>query len=260
MKFSSWSRRSQPVATMLLAAALSVTPDVGVRAQRASNRKPPQPTAPLALEIAEFASLPITGRPDGTGNNAGSLARLNVMRQEPGPAGRFFVNDLTGPLYILDPRTKSATTYLDFNGRGALTGLFDKLPTEAGLASGLISFELDPDYRRNGRFYTIHLEETALPGSSVPDNQSVRGLDVSGYTATAPIATPGSVDHEGVLIEWTDSTSREHDLRGPRPRVASHSPQQPDPSARRHLVQSGRAPRRRRLARAVRCLRRWRLR
>ncbi len=176
---------------MLLAAALSVTPDVGVRAQRASNRQPPQPTAPLALEIAEFASLPITGRPDGTGNNAGSLARLNVLRQEPGPAGRFFVNDLTGPLYILDPRTKSATTYLDFNGRGALTGLFDKLPTEAGLASGLISFELDPDYRRNGRFYTIHLEETALPGSSVPDNQSVRGLDVSGYTATAPIATPG---------------------------------------------------------------------
>ena len=115
-----WRSRSQPVATMLLAAALSVTPGVGMRAQRASNRKPPPPAAPLALEIADFASLPITGRPDGTGNNAGSLARLNVMRQEPGPAGRFFVNDLTGPLYILDPRTKSATTYVDFNGRGAL--------------------------------------------------------------------------------------------------------------------------------------------
>ena len=129
------------------------------------------------------------------------------MRQEPGPAGRFFVNDLTGPLYILDPRTKSATTYLDFNGRGSRTGLFDKLTTDAGLASGFISFEFDPDYARNGRFYTIHLEEMALPGSR-RRTISVRGLDVAGYTATAPIATPGSVDHEGVLIEWTDSNTR----------------------------------------------------
>src|SRR5688572_24381719 len=152
MTLSFWSSRSQPVATMLLAAALSVTPDGGMRAQRASNRKPPPPAAPLALEIAEFASLPITGRPDGTGNNAGSLARVNVMRQEPGPAGRFFVNDLTGPLYILDRKSGSAARYLDFNGRGPHTGLFDRLTTEAGLASGFISFDFDPDYARNGRF------------------------------------------------------------------------------------------------------------
>jgi hypothetical protein len=189
----------------LLGAALTVAPVPRGFAQRATNRTPSSPPASLALEIADFASLPITGLPDGTGNNAGSLARLNVMRQEPGPAGRFFVNDLTGPLYILDPRTRNATPYLDFNGRGSRTGLFDKLTTEAGLASGFISFELDPAYARNGRFYTIHLEETALPGSLAPDNQSVPGLDVSGYTATAPIATPGSVDHEGVLIEWSDS-------------------------------------------------------
>ena len=94
------------------------------------------------------------------------------MRQEPRPAGRLFVNDLTGPLYILDPRHQGATTYLDFNGRGSRTGLFDKLTTDAGLASGLISFEFDPDYARNGRFYTIHLEEMALPGSLAPDNQA----------------------------------------------------------------------------------------
>ena len=207
MKLSCWSSRPRPAATILLVAALGAT-DAGLRAQRSPNRTPPRtitPPPPLALEIADYASLPITGLPDGTGNNAGSLARLNVMRQEPGPAGRFFVNDLTGPLYILDPRTKNAATYLDFNGRGPRTGLFDKLTTDAGLASGFISFEFDPDYARNGRFYTIHLEETALPGSLVQDSQSVRGLDVSGYAATAPIPTPGSVDHEGVLIEWTDS-------------------------------------------------------
>jgi len=179
----------------------------GAGAQRAGQSKAPAPATALALEIADYASLPMTGAPDGTGNNAGSLARINVMRQEPRPAGRLFVNDLTGPLYILDAGTRAATTYLDFNGRGLRTGLFDKLTTDAGLASGFISFEFDPDYARNGRFYTIHLEETALPGSLVPDSQSVRGLDVSGYAATAPIPTPGSVDHEGVLIEWTDSNS-----------------------------------------------------
>jgi Glucose / Sorbosone dehydrogenase len=161
--------------------------------------------ADIALEISDFATLPVTGLPAGTGNNAGSLARINVMREEPAAAGRLFVNDLTGPLYILDRRTKQATTYLNFNGRGDRAGLFDKLTTEAGLASGFISFEFDPDYASNGRFYTIHLEELALPGERRPDNSSVPRLDVSSYLPTPPISPPGSVDHEGVLIEWTDA-------------------------------------------------------
>ncbi len=190
-------------AAALLGAVLTATPVA--RAQRDKQTKRPAPATALALEIADHTSLPVTGSPDGTGNNAGSLARINVMRQEPGPGGRLFINDLTGPLYILDPRSKSATTYLDFNGRGPRTGLFDKLTTDAGLASGFISFEFDPEYVRNGRFYTIHLEEIAVPGALPPDNQSFTGLDVAGYTATAPVPTPGSVDHEGVLIEWTDS-------------------------------------------------------
>ena len=78
-------------------------------------------------------------------------------------------------------------------------------PTDAGLASGFISFEFDPDYGRNGRFYTIHLEEVALPGALVPDNAGVPGLNVAGYAPTTPIPTPGAVDHEGVIVEWTDS-------------------------------------------------------
>ena len=200
---SSWSNRRRLAATTLLGTVMAAT--TGAGAQRATQPKASAPATALALEIADYVSLPMTGSPDGTGNNAGSLARINVMRQEPGPPGRFFINDLTGPLYIVDPRTKNATTYLDFNGRGSRTGLFDKLTTDAGLASGFISFEFDPDYVRNGRFYTIHLEEMALPGSLTPDNRDVPTLDVAGYTPTAPVATPGSVDHEGVLIEWTDS-------------------------------------------------------
>jgi dienelactone hydrolase len=159
----------------------------------------------LALQIADYAALPITGSPDGAGNNAGALARVNTLREEPAPSRRLFANDLTGPLYILDRNTRTFTAYLDLNGRGARTGLFDKLATETGLASGFISFEFDPDYARNGRFYTIHLEEIAAPGVLVPDNTSVPGLDVRAYVPTHPIPTPGNVDHEAVVIEWTDS-------------------------------------------------------
>jgi Glucose / Sorbosone dehydrogenase len=163
------------------------------------------PTPQFALEIADLVEMPITGSADGSGNNAGSLARINVMREEPAPRHRLFVNDLTGPLYILDRQTRKATPYLDFNGRGDRAGLFDKLTTDIGLASGFISFEFDPDYAHNGRFYTIHLEELALPGALVPDARGVPGLDVKDYTPTAPVPVPGTSDHEGVLIEWTDS-------------------------------------------------------
>jgi hypothetical protein len=164
-------------------------------------------TAPeLALQISDFAALPMTGSPEGAGNNAGSLARINVLREEPGPAHRLFVNDLTGPLYILDRTTKKTTTYLDLNGSGSRRGVFDKIMTDPGLASGFISFEFDPDYARTGRFYTIHLEDPKLPGSLLPDNASFPGLRVKGYSPTEPIKTPGPVEYESVLIEWTDTS------------------------------------------------------
>ena len=79
--------RRQPLATVLLAAALTVAPGAtSDRVQRAANPKDPA----LALEIADYVSLPMTGLPDGTGNNAGSLARINVMRQEPRPGRPVF--------------------------------------------------------------------------------------------------------------------------------------------------------------------------
>jgi hypothetical protein len=163
------------------------------------------PAGRLALQIADYAAMPMTGSPDGVGNNAGSLARVNFLREEPGSMRRFFVNDLNGRLYILDKRTKSFTTYLDFDGRGNRTGLFDRLAVENGLASGLISVQFDPDYPNNGRFYTIHLEDLEMPGALTPDNAGLPGLVVAGYTPTRPVRTPGDVDHEAVLIEWTDT-------------------------------------------------------
>jgi hypothetical protein len=159
----------------------------------------------LTLDIRDYAAMPITGLVDGKSSTDGLLARINSLHEEPGGAARLFINDLNGPLYIVDKATRKFTTYLDFNGRDGRAGLFHKLSFDTGFAGGLVSFEFDPDYARNGRLYTVHIEDPALPGSNLPDNANHPGLNVHGYSATAPISTPGAVQREAVLIEWTDA-------------------------------------------------------
>jgi len=171
-------------------------------------------SADLTLEISDYATMPVTGLVDGKGGNDGMLARINGLREEPGGANRFFVHDLNGPVYILDKRTKKPTVYLDFNGSKGHTGFFPKFTYLAGYGSGLIGFQFDPDYRRNGRFYTIHIEDPTLPGSNMPDGTSAPGLRLDGYSTTAAIATPGEILREGVLVEWTDSKTSDTTFEG----------------------------------------------
>lgn len=163
-----------------------------------------QPASRLTLELADYAPMPITGELDGQ-NTRGLLARVNFLRDEPG-GRRFFVNDLNGPLYILDKQTKRFTTYLDFNGAGGRPGLFRKLTFERNLATGLINVCFDPDYARNGVFYTLHMEDPTINAEAAPRAEAVAGLDLSGYTTTPAISTPAvtRIDREVVLIEWKD--------------------------------------------------------
>ena len=158
-----------------------------------------------ALELEDYAALPITGELDGQ-NTRGQLARVNNMRDEPG-GRRFFVNDLNGPLYILDKERKTFTTYLDFNGAGGRPGLFRRFTFERNFATGLTNFQFDPDYPRNGVFYTIHMEDPAIAADAGPVAGAAPGLDLSGYATTATIPTPSApaaVAREVVVIEWTD--------------------------------------------------------
>ena len=168
----------------------------------------------VTLQLRDFVEFPITGNFDGTGQTDGMLARINSLREEPGGGTRFFVNDLNGPLYIVDKAAKRITTYLDFNGREGHHGLFRRLSYEAGYANGLNSFQFDPDYRSNGRFYTVHIEDPSLPGSAVPDNTAYPALNLAGYTTTPPIPTPGPIQREGVLIEWTDTDTSNTTFEG----------------------------------------------
>ncbi|HEX5106865.1 MAG TPA: PQQ-dependent sugar dehydrogenase [Vicinamibacterales bacterium] len=157
-----------------------------------------------ALVVRDFITLPVTGSFSADGN-PGSLARVSMMREEPGGTQRLFINDLNGPFYIFDRKTGSLTTYLDFNGRDGKTGLFARLPYAAGYQNGFMTFAFDPDYPRNGIFYTLHMEEPGAPGAATPDNTSLPGLRLAGYTPTPAIRTPGEVQRESVLIEWTDT-------------------------------------------------------
>ena len=176
---------------------------------------PPEST-PLTLELRDFATLPITGNVEGAGQVDGMLARVNSVREEPGGTGRMFVTDMNGPIYILDKKTKALTTYLDFNGSGERPGIFDRLYHDPGYSSGISQFQFDPDYRRNGTFYTVHMESPVLPGSQRPDLRRLPSLTPGpfGYEPTAAVKTPGPITFESVLVEWVDTNLRNVTFEG----------------------------------------------
>ena len=223
-------------------------------------RRPGRPTAAAptvpkpALQLADYAQLPITGDLDGK-DTRGELARVNFLRDEPG-GRRFFVNDLNGPLYILDKRTKAFTTYLDFNGADGRPGLFARLTFQRNFATGLINVVFDPDYPRNGVFYTIHMEDPTIDAPAEPKSGVVPGLDLSGYTTTPAARDAGRArlpHHARSRDRRVDrSQRRQRDVRRHGARAVPDAARVAHPSAGRADVQSGRPPRRSRVARHVR--------
>ena len=145
------------------------------------------PGAPqLTLEIKDYVAMPITGTLDGTGQTDGMLARVNSLREEPGGADRFFVNDLNGPLYILDKNDEDASRRISTST--AATGA-RALP-QARLRSRL---RQRPDQlsvrsrlpRATGSFYTVHIEDPALAGvEPFRTTRTLPGLNVRGYATT----------------------------------------------------------------------------
>jgi hypothetical protein len=162
-------------------------------------------TAPPALtaELADVIEMPRT-----VGANGGTqAARINVLIEEPGTT-RLFVAEHAGPLSIVDKATRRAVTYINFNGVAEAPGLFPRFAPAGGFVSGLMGFAFDPDYRRNGVFYTIHLENSAVAVAATPKPGVLPGLDVSRFVPTKPITMPANgqpITREGVLSEWTDS-------------------------------------------------------
>jgi mono/diheme cytochrome c family protein len=141
-------------------------------AQAATTAAAPVGQSPeRTLEVVDYVELPVTGD-NSTNLVSGQLARGSILRDEPG-GQRFFVNDLNGPLYILNKQTKQLTTYLNFDGTADRAGLFPKFTAAGGFASGIMNFVFDPDYARNGIFYTLHMESIAAPGESAMPKSSM---------------------------------------------------------------------------------------
>lgn len=171
-------------------------------------------TAPPALvaELADYVEMPRTTSSDGRS----AAARINVLIEEPG-SGRLFVAEHAGPLSIVDKTTRKAVSYINFNGSADAPGLFPKFAPTGGFVSGLMGFAFDPDYRRNGVFYTIHLDNPALTGEATPKAGVLPGLDASRFVATKPIGMPANgqtLTREGVVSEWTDSNIKNATFEG----------------------------------------------
>jgi hypothetical protein len=168
----------------------------------------------LTLEIRDFATVPITGLPIGKTTNEMLLARVNTIREEPGGADRLFVVDMNGPIYIVDKKTRQFTKYLDFDGRDERPGLFHRFYISSGYGNGINGFVFDPDYRRTGKFYTVHLEHYDMPVSNMPDGRGHPGVNLTGYTTTPPVNVPGASVGEGVILEWIDTNTKNATFEG----------------------------------------------
>jgi hypothetical protein len=190
--------------------------NVGVptRAQEGSKATPP--TFPgMTLELEDSITMPVLGMLEGAKTpNESAIARVNGIREETGGSNRFFLPVVSGPILIYDKKGKTFTPYLDFNGHGDNRGLFKKFFTITGFGNGLNGFNLDPDYAKNGRFYTTHMEDPSIEAPGGPQNTMFPALNVSGYTTTAPIMSPGQAIHQGVLIEWTDTNPANNTFEG----------------------------------------------
>jgi hypothetical protein len=168
--------------------------------------------------LEDYASLPLSGPTHG-GAGAGKidykaqLGRVTSLRSEPANAplanSRFFVDDQSSTVYILDKATKKFTPYLNF------AEIFPKFASDLGNTAGIVSFAFDPAYAKNGKFYTVHTEKPDMEGSATPSDAHLSTLNLKGYTTTPVVTPPAGPAHiESVLVEWTDTNVRNSTFEG----------------------------------------------
>jgi hypothetical protein len=180
----------------LLASLLAVPP-----AHAAEPIRDPIPEDPaasgLGLVLQEVAQLPkSTPTPPElvTDPRLKRHNRINYVGEIPDGSGRFFVPDLNGKLYFLDKKTKEQKTYLDVGATFA-----PDFFSAQGLGQGFGFTAFHPDFKRNGKFYTIHVEAGAALTTKKPD------LTPQPKTA-----------YHGVINEWTTADPSADSFQGTR--------------------------------------------
>lgn len=171
-------------------AALEIDP---VSAEAAKVRWcAPVQTSGLAIELEEVAEIPrLPGRTAYKG--------ITLVRPDPREDGALFVDELMGILYRVNG--DAVSEFLDVRPH------FPEFLCDPGVASGLGSLALHPEFARNGVFYTIHSERRR--GSPVinPD-------DVPADVPPSPLPPL-----EWVLTEWTMDDAAAERFAGTRREV-----------------------------------------
>jgi hypothetical protein len=181
-----------------------------VETASASNTQPP-----LKAGLVDYVAMPTTGNFAVTDARS-QVARINFLLEVPG-SNRLLVGDSAGPLYLVDKRTKAVVPYINFDGSGKAAGLFPRFLAEPRFASGLLAAAFDPDYLRNGKFYTIHVEDMTSTAPAMPKSGVMANLDLARYKLTTGIPTPGgpeALTREAIILEWTDRNIRDTRFQG----------------------------------------------
>ena len=125
--------------------------------------------------------------PADVGDNLDRWNRINYLGEIPDGSGRLFVPDLNGMLYVLD--NGKPKPYLDVGARFG-----PNFWNHAGIGTGFGFVAFHPDFRQNGKFYTVHTEARGAlaskkPDLPVPDKMDIHGV-ITEWTAADPAATP----------------------------------------------------------------------
>ncbi len=154
---------------------------------------PPVAKSGLVVEMEDYAQIPLLpGRTAYKG--------ITLLRPDPREAGVLFVDELMGLLYRVKER--SPAVFLD------LRGIFPDFMCDPGVASGLGSFALHPDFVRNGIFYTTHSElrhgqpvvnATDIPADVPPYETPPLEYVLTEWRLTDPAATTFAGTHREVL-------------------------------------------------------------
>ena len=102
--------------------------------------------------------------------------------------------------------------------RGGRPGLFPKFTFERNFATGLTNFIFDPDYARNGVFYTLHMEDPATAGARGTEGRRRRRarpvrLHDDARGARRRPSTAGS-SARSCSIEWKDRNTSNATFEG----------------------------------------------
>ena len=142
---------------------------------------PAEPTSSaLTVVLEELVTMPDSRPSPPPGDpRLQRHARINYLGELPDGSGRLFVPDLNGRLYLVKDRTPRV--YLDVGAEFA-----PNFWRSSGLGSGFGFVAFHPDFKSNGKFYTVHSEAREALTTRTPD---------------LPSQDPPA--HHGVLTEWT---------------------------------------------------------